>query len=75
MKMMQSQAGTQAATHIDAADDGPAMVAAAWLARAQDMDLPPEVVAAARTCLIDWFACTLAGTRDALRSRLQRTSS
>ncbi len=69
---MQMSAGNgQTATPVDAAN-GPAMVAAAWLSRAHDMDVPPEVVVSARTCLIDWFACTLAGTRDPLIDILRR---
>lgn len=55
-----------------AAADGPARVAGQWLANAHAMDLPPEVVAAARTCLIDWFACTVAGMQDPLLDILQR---
>lgn len=69
---MQMSAGSgHAVTPIDGAN-GPAMVAAAWLSRANDMDVPPEVVVSARTCLIDWFACTLAGTRDPLIDILRR---
>ncbi len=43
-----------------AQQDGPAWAAASWLGAAHELALPAEVVDAARTCLIDWFACTLA---------------
>lgn len=52
--------------------DGPAWAAARWLANVQDLDLPPAVVDAARTCLIDWFACTLGGINDPLVLMLRR---
>jgi 2-methylcitrate dehydratase PrpD len=52
--------------------DGPAWAAARWLAAARDLALPPDVVAAARTCLIDWFACTLGGSREPVVGLVRR---
>ncbi len=52
--------------------DGPAWTAARWLAEVQGLELPAAVVDAARTCLMDWFACTLGGINDRLVSILQR---
>ena len=51
---------------------GPAWAAARWLGAAHELALPAEVVDAARTCLIDWFACTLGGLHDPLVAMLQR---
>lgn len=53
-------------------EGGPARVAARWLAQARSLDLPAEVVAAARTCLIDWFACTLGGMAEPVTALLRR---
>ncbi len=55
-----------------AQQDGPAWAAARWLGAAQELALQAEVVDAARTCLIDWFACTLGGLYDPLVAILQR---
>ncbi len=55
-----------------AQQDGPAWAAASWLGAAHELALPAEVVDAARTCLIDWFACTLGGLHDPLVAMLQR---
>jgi 2-methylcitrate dehydratase PrpD len=52
--------------------DGPAWNAARWLAAARDVVLPSEVTHAAKTCLIDWFACALGGTREPVVSLVLR---
>ena len=52
--------------------NGPAWAASKWLAGVQALELPAAVVDAARTCLMDWFACTLGGINDPLVSILQR---
>jgi len=55
--------------------DGPAWAAARWIAGARDLNLSEEVTDAARTCLIDWFGCTLGGTRESVVSLVQRRVS
>ncbi len=50
--------------------DGPARAAARWLADAGDLTLPDEVIDAARTCLIDWFACVIGGLREPVSTLL-----
>jgi len=52
--------------------DGPAWAAARWIANARDLELPDAVIAASRTCLIDWFACTLGGTQEPILDLLRR---
>lgn len=52
--------------------DGPARAAASWIWKASSRELPADVVNAARTCLIDWFACTLGGLQDPVVSILKR---
>lgn len=54
------------------APEGPAWAAARWLSTAQALELPQTVIDAARTCLIDWFACTLGGLHDPMVGMLQR---
>jgi len=51
---------------------GPAWTAAHWIASARDLHLPSEVVEAARTCLIDWFACAVGGLTDPAVSMIER---
>lgn len=51
---------------------GPALVAASWLADARVLPLPREVVDAARTCLVDWFACTLGGMNEPVTQIVRR---
>lgn len=56
----------------DGYDAGPAHVAAHWLAGARSLTLPDEVVAAARACLVDWFACTLGGMAEPVTGIVRR---
>ena len=59
-------------TTLPTPPDGPAWTAAHWLSAAPELELPAEVIDAARTCLIDWFACTLGGLHDPMVAMLKR---
>lgn len=63
---------TSTATNSSEQPDGPAWAAARWIAEGRGRELPSEVIDAARVCLIDWFACTLGGTREPVVSLIQR---